>query len=71
MSDITQDNNNQSTPNGLSIHTETIAKGAIRVKTKLWVDHTDLDLAAKQAVELYIKTLEEYRAKGLKIDGDQ
>lgn len=62
---------NLNTPNGFSITTETIAKGAIRIKTKIWVDHLELDKGVSQAVELYEKTLKEYREKGFKIDGDQ
>jgi hypothetical protein len=69
MSEMT--NENYGTPAGFSISTETIAKGAIRIKIKIWVDHLELDTGIKQSVDLYIKTLEEYRSKGFKIDGDQ
>ena len=62
---------NLNTPNGFSITTETIAKGALRIKTKIWVDHLELDKGVKEAVELYEKTLTEFRTKGFKIDGDQ
>lgn len=62
---------NLNTPNGFSVTTETIAKGALRIKTKIWVDHLELDTGVKEAVDLYEKTLKEFRDRGFKIDGDQ
>jgi hypothetical protein len=66
MADPSHDNN--SSPRGFSIHTETIAQGKIRVKTKFWVDTLDIDIDG--AVSLYDKTLKEFRKLGYKIDGD-
>lgn len=62
---------NLNTPNGFSVTTETIAKGTLRIKTKIWVDHLEIDTGVKEAVDLYEKTLKEFRDRGFKIDGDQ
>jgi hypothetical protein len=71
MSDSSNENTNQqSSPKGISIHTETIAKGALRIKTKIWMDDLDIEIGTKKAVQLYHDTLAEFRNKGYKIDGD-
>lgn len=70
MADTSNENVNQSSPVGFSIHTETIAKGALRIKTKIWIDDLDTDIGIHKAIELYDRTLKEFRAKGYKIDGD-
>lgn len=56
--------------NGFSVSTETIAQGKIRVKTKIWMDHIELVEGVPKAIELYERTLAEYRMKGFKVDGD-
>jgi hypothetical protein len=68
MADPSHDNN--SSPRGFSIHTETIAQGKIRVKTKFWTDDIYLDTGIIKAVYLYDKTLKEFRKLGYKIDGE-
>lgn len=55
---------------GFTISTETIAKGAIRIKTKIWLDHLDLEKGIVQSADLYEKTLQQYRQRGFHIDGD-
>ena len=55
---------------GFIITLETIAKGFIRVKTKIWFDNLDIDQGVTKAVELYQKTLTDMRSKGFVIDGD-
>ena len=70
MSDSSNENTSQSSPNGFSIHTETIAKGALRIKTRIWIDNLDIEIGTHKAVELYDKTLKDFRAKGYRIDGD-
>lgn len=63
-------NNDNSSKQGFSISFETIAKGAIRVKTKIWIDNLELDKGTDQAVELYKNTLTKLREQGFIIDGD-
>ena len=67
MSDISNEN---TTGKGLSISYESIAKGRIRTKVKIWVDHLNIDETVKQSVELYEKALTELRSKGFKVEGD-
>ena len=59
-----------SSAQGIKVKTETIAKGQIRIKTELWIDHLSLGTASKLTADLYEQVCKDLRDKGLKIDGD-
>lgn len=59
-----------SSPQGIKVKTETVAKGAIRIKTEIWIDHLALGTASKLTSELYEQVCKDLREKGFKIDGD-
>lgn len=70
MSVTTTENNFNSSPQGVEVKTETIAKGQIRIKTKVWIDHLGTGVVSKLTAELYEQVCKDLREKGFKIDGD-